>query len=791
MKLLIYVEDPSKNSFLIKGLVLGDVQSGKTANYTAICNKAADTGYKIIIILAGIQENLRKQTQERLDAEFTGRKSEYYLNPTAELGIKNSPVGVGKYGSDSSKKIVAFTSVTKDFDSGVLRSNNLGIENVNCPVVLVVKKNKKILNNLIEWLSINNTLNAKGQIDLPLLLIDDEADNASVNTKELDSLPTAINDCIRRLLGKFSRATYLGITATPFANIFIDPGKDDDLYPSDFIYVLSAPTNYIGADRIFGDDGDFSGMLCPVNEVELEQIFPSKHKSDLVVSELNDELMEAVNYFLLINAIRDLRGDLSTHRSMMIHVSRFTNVQNQIAEILDLWLEQVKSDLRNYSQLDPMEAEKINSIKFLHVVWDKYVLSRDSEVEWEELLNSYLYRAVAPIDVRAVNMKTGASSLDYFSHRNDGLRVIAVGGNSLSRGLTLEGLCVSYFYRNTHMYDTLLQMGRWFGYRPNYADLVKVWMPQEVIDWYSQITRATNELKDEIIEMRNAHQTPREFGLRVRQDPGSLIVTARNKMRTGTTITCPITVSGHLLETPRLKANASILEENEKVFKEFVFKLAFSGERISSNDERARGHYFWQHVSGEVVAQLLQSFEVHPWHLSFNSRALADYIDKHDWKNGWDVVLMNSGEGCAYPGGLICGDEVLQIVHTERRTIKADLSQVSISGTKVRVGSGGCTRIGLTSQEIEQAKNRFKSEHNSKKNVPDRAYLIEERNPILMLHIVQTELDPASLNKDVPEYLFALGVGFPKSEQGTETATYVINTVEVSNWMDFDEENDE
>lgn len=783
--------DPSKNSFLIKGLVLGDVQSGKTANYTAICNKAADTGYKIIIILAGIQENLRKQTQERLDAEFTGRKSEYYLNPTAELGIKNSPVGVGKYGSDSSKKIVAFTSVTKDFDSGVLRSNNLGIENVNCPVVLVVKKNKKILNNLIEWLSINNTLNAKGQIDLPLLLIDDEADNASVNTKELDSLPTAINDCIRRLLGKFSRATYLGITATPFANIFIDPGKDDDLYPSDFIYVLSAPTNYIGADRIFGDDGDFSGMLCPVNEVELEQIFPSKHKSDLVVSELNDELMEAVNYFLLINAIRDLRGDLSTHRSMMIHVSRFTNVQNQIAEILDLWLEQVKSDLRNYSQLDPMEAEKINSIKFLHVVWDKYVLSRDSEVEWEELLNSYLYRAVAPIDVRAVNMKTGASSLDYFSHRNDGLRVIAVGGNSLSRGLTLEGLCVSYFYRNTHMYDTLLQMGRWFGYRPNYADLVKVWMPQEVIDWYSQITRATNELKDEIIEMRNAHQTPREFGLRVRQDPGSLIVTARNKMRTGTTITCPITVSGHLLETPRLKANASILEENEKVFKEFVFKLAFSGERISSNDERARGHYFWQHVSGEVVAQLLQSFEVHPWHLSFNSRALADYIDKHDWKNGWDVVLMNSGEGCAYPGGLICGDEVLQIVHTERRTIKADLSQVSISGTKVRVGSGGCTRIGLTSQEIEQAKNRFKSEHNSKKNVPDRAYLIEERNPILMLHIVQTELDPASLNKDVPEYLFALGVGFPKSEQGTETATYVINTVEVSNWMDFDEENDE
>lgn len=170
--------DPSEKQFLIKGLVLGDVQSGKTANYTAICNKAADTGYRIIIILAGMQENLREQTQERLDAEFTGRKSEYYLDPKAEQGIKNTPVGVGRYGHD--KKIVAFTSVTKDFDSAVLRSNNLGIENVNCPVVLVIKKNKRILNNLIKWLESNNTLNAAGQIELPLLLIDDEADNASV-----------------------------------------------------------------------------------------------------------------------------------------------------------------------------------------------------------------------------------------------------------------------------------------------------------------------------------------------------------------------------------------------------------------------------------------------------------------------------------------------------------------------------------------------------------------------------------------------------------------------------------
>jgi endonuclease len=287
--------DPAEEHFAVKGLVLGDVQSGKTANYTALCNKAADAGYRIIIVLAGMQENLRKQTQERLDAEFSGRRSEYYLNPRAEQGIKNQAFGVGRYGT--ANKIASFTSVTKDFNRGVLRSNGLGVENVNCPVLLVVKKNKGILNNLIQWLSDNNSHNAAGQIDLPLLLIDDEADNASVNTKDEDAAPAAINDCIRRLLLLFSKTTYLGITATPFANIFIDPGNDDDLFPSDFIYALSAPTNYIGADRIFGDYGDAASVLVQIDTPELEKRIPAKHKKEFTVSELPADLYEAVDYF--------------------------------------------------------------------------------------------------------------------------------------------------------------------------------------------------------------------------------------------------------------------------------------------------------------------------------------------------------------------------------------------------------------------------------------------------------------------------------------------------------------
>ena len=778
--------DPEDDRFAIKGLVLGDVQSGKTATYTAICNKAADTGYRIIIILAGIQENLRKQTQERLDEECSGRKSEYYLDPKAEQIIKNQPVGVGKYGK--AKKIASFTSVTKDFDSGVLRSNNLGIENVNCPVILVIKKNKRILNNLIRWLSSNNTHNAEGKIEIPLMLIDDEADNASVNTKDPDSEPAAINDCIRRLLLLFSKTTYLGITATPFANIFIDPDNNEDLFPSDFIYALSAPTDYIGADRIFGDEGDWCSMLKPIDANQLESCLPAKHKKDYTVTNLPDDLYEAANYFLLVNAVRDYRGDKTAHRSMMVHISLYTNVQNQIAEVLGLWLEQVKSDLRNYSKLPAQKAEQIASVRALHYVWEKHNLETVSNISWEELLHSYLYAATAPIDVRAVNMKTGAASLDYFNHKNDGLRVIAVGGNSLSRGLTLEGLCVTYFHRNTKMYDTLLQMGRWFGYRPNYQDLVKIWMSDEAIDWYGQITRAAAELRDEIILMRNAHQTPMDFGLKVRQDPGALIVTARNKMRTATDITMPVTVSGCLLETPRLKASLPILMENEKIFKSFVDSLSKYGERVNDAD-RTKGHYYWEHVPASAIAQLLRDFETHPWHLSFNGRALSEFIESTTWANGWDVVLINSGEGGEYSGGLKCGSETLTLSSTEKRQILVDEKMLSVSQTKVRVGSGGCTRIGLTASEIEAAKRAFMAE-TGKRNVSDKAYLTKDRAPILMLHVLQADYgEPA--HPELPPFLFALGVGFPREDHDTRVVNYKINQVERRNWIDIPDENDE
>lgn len=784
--------DPaSDKGFQIRGLVLGDVQSGKTANYTAICNKAADTGYRIIIVLAGMMENLRKQTQERLDAEFSGRKSEYYLDPKAKQEIKNTAVGVGCYAKG--KKIASFTSVTKDFDIGVLRSNDLALGSVSDPVLLVVKKNKSILNNLIQWLKKNNVDSKTGKIMIPMLLIDDEADNASVNTKSEDDNPAAINACIRELLNIFYQASYLGITATPFANIFIDPDSEDemlgdDLFPKDFIYSLSAPTNYIGAENIFGGGYNSGNVLKELSFDEIDRFFPFKHKKDLPVEELPPSLDEAIAYFLLINAIRDVRGDNTEHRSMMVHVSRFTDVQDRLAALINERVLQIRTDLKSYSQLSADKAEQISNIRYLRKVWEKHNLFATCSVSWDEILKDYLYQAVAPMDVRAVNQKTGAASLDYFNHKNDGLRVIAVGGNSLSRGLTLEGLCVSYFYRKSQMYDTLLQMGRWFGYRPNYEDLFKIWMAKEAIDWYGYITEAANGLKSELAKMKAANQTPMDFGLKVRQDPNSLIVTARNKMRTATSVTIPVTVSGKLLETPRLKVDSGILETNARAFKQFVDCLSVIGRL----DETLK-QYYWHEVPKSAIAQLLRDFETHPWHLTFQGRALADYIEDKMDDAKWDVALVFDGDGESYAEGLKYGNSRLLINTTERRKVIADEKMIRISGTKVRVGSGGCTRVGLSDEQEGIAKKRFQEQEGKKnKGMSDNAYLIKERAPLLMLHIIQVDLDEKdSTNKDVPPFLFALGVGFPYTGAKSKTANYVVNLVELKNWMDPDEGEDE
>lgn len=796
--------------FQRRGLLVGDVQSGKTATYTAICNKAADAGYKVIIVLAGMMENLRVQTQGRLDAEFVGVDSRYTLDKKASNEKRNTPVGVGIIPPrNPDKKIAYFTSVATDFKKSIVKSFGLSLRNYNGTALFVVKKNKSVLTNLCAWLVENNADVKNGLIDLPLLLIDDEADNASINTNSEENDPTAINAAIRNILNAFRQASYLGITATPFANIFIDPDSDTayrDLFPKDFITVLPTPTLYIGADKIFGcgdadewdknerNEGEYGSSLIPIDNDEQEPFFVFKHKKDLAdrLEDLPGSLLEAIRYFILATSITDHRKDAKEHRSMLVNVSRFTKVQEKTAKIIKKYISQIQSDLENYAQLPAEEALKIQSIALLKKTWDEYKLYNIAKIDWDNVLKCYLFNSARRIEVRSVNQKNGAASLDYYSYKDIGMRVIAVGGNSLSRGITLEGLCVSYFYRNTMMYDTLLQMGRWFGYRPNYSDLFKIWMAEEVIDWYGYITDAVNELKVEFERMKDQHLTPNDFGLKVRQAPCSLLVTAKNKMRTGKTFARPITVAGRLVETARLRADKDTIDANELLCRNFLEQISNEPDVKDVYYDDFTKAFVWHDVPKTFVADLVKNFITHPWNLNFQSLALSEYILEKMDTRAWDVAIPQ-GEDKGVFVELELGNKRINVIPEGRSMPHSPsvLNMLRVSDHHVRVGQGGCTKVGLNSDTIKAIRDKAKTENAT---ITDTSYLIKDRHPLLLIHVLENTTPLDRRNPNDPNIAFALSLGFPcvsTNEKETKKATYVVNIRELSNWVDIEDEGDD
>ena len=764
--------DPKSDApFSRKGLVLGDVQSGKTVNFTAVCNKAVDSGYRIIILLSGTIETLRKQTQHRVDLEFAGIDS---YNQFRKQNQSELP-GVSRFGKGP---VVAFTTNRSDFSAHALDVNNMSLHTVDTrvPIFFVVKKNVRILRNLLDWLKNPQNIGANDRIDLPMLLIDDEADNAGVNVNnDPDEDPTQTNARIRELLKLFNKVSYVAVTATPFANIFINPDTDsemyeDDLFPRDFIYVLSPPTStqsirdysaYIGASQVFGETS-FSSMIVPLEDIE--PILPKKHKKEFPFSELPLSLEEAIAYFCLANEIRDIRGDNTTHRSMLIHISHFKNLHEKIEVKVSEFFNAIKYAVQNYAQLDLKQAMNIPEIKFLNSVWEKYHLSEVSSVGWDFFLKG-LYPSIAPICIQIVNSNGGA--LDYDGNKEHGLRVIAIGGNCLSRGLTLEGLMVSYFRRNTMMYDTLLQMGRWFGFRPGYADLCKIWMSTEAKEWFQQITESYVELKNEIRVMREQGLTPKDFGLKVRMHPGALIPTARNKMRTAQVLTRPVNIAGRLLETPRLRSAS--LQHTEKTMRSFVNKLDSIGLRDSS-----KSVYFWKGVDSNAIADFLRNFPTDPWNLMFRGADIAEYIDKNP--ACWDVAIME-GKGSVYK----FNDSIE--IKTEGRVVQEENGILKISGKSVRVGAGGAGKVGLSPKQIEYIEKKYAlakaNDPTMGDEVPDNWYFKIQRPPILMLHVIEKKGHPGN-------FVFAIGTGFPGGENNTVYVTYTVNLVE---WRQYYEEN--
>lgn len=727
-----------------RGLVVGDVQSGKTATYTALTCKAADAGYRLIVLMTGTLENLRRQTQQRLDEGFVGLDSSEKLQK-AQIA-KNNAVGVGVI--DNRRVAGVFTSRSKDFSKVLLNSLGFRLDAFQEPVLLVVKKNARIIENLHSWLEGYNA-GPDGRIGAPILLIDDEADSASINTADPSRDPTAINRRVRQLLQLFHRSTYVGFTATPFANVFVDPDTEDemlgdDLFPSDFIYALEAPSNYIGAQVIFSDA--LPGVLSNDDAVDW---YPPKHESTHTPTGLPPSLLEAVRSFFISSTIRDLRTERSPHRSMLVNVSRFTAVQNATRDLIYEYATTLQRDIRSYSQLAAADAMLNDSLKDLRTTFEDQF--KDLGASWEEVRHQ-LHASTSPITVRSVNQSASAASLDYSSYGAAGLRVIAVGGDSLSRGLTLEGLSTSYFFRSAQAYDTLLQMGRWFGYRDGYADVCRVWLTDEAVHWYSHISMASEELRGEFRRMRALDLTPKDFGLKVRAHPDALTVTARNKMRFAEDFVREISLSANGVETARLLASSAQIDANAERVKAFIERMGAAGFEVEDSEW---GSKIWRAVPKELVAGLLAQFETHPRVFDFQGDAIAEFLEatKLPALDAWDVVVPQGNGDPEEFAGITVRPQVRSILP------KPGDSSLLVSGAKARVGSRGVEREGMSRAEVDAVEATFKG-----KNIPDREYRLKRRRPLLLLHVLRgiTGKEKTPFRPAPAPPLVALGLSFPE-----------------------------
>ncbi len=795
-KLTDLLGDSSRDvAYSRRGLIIGDVQSGKTANYLGLICKAVDAGYKVVVLMTGTIEKLRKQTQMRVDEGFVGADSDAMV----KMLENGQVIGVGKY--DSSIRPMVLTSTADDFKQQ--NANNLGFDlrNINGPVIFVVKKNSSILKRLNKWLT---TFNQNGQqkIRQSILMLDDEADNASVNTNKDEDTPTAINGQIRDLVSKFEKSSYVGFTATPFANIFIDPDSydamlEEDLFPKDYIYSLNAPSNYTGARNIFAEDGNASYMLVEIddnfrNPQSIEFILPLKHKSSIHVRELPKDLKTAIEAFVLANTMEDLMGLSDNHRSMLINVSRFTAVQEEVSGLVNEYLKNIQSACKLYCKLPTDKALQDIYIKQLKETFE--VIYSTVDFEWEEV-QTQLYNSCGSIMVQTINQRNG-QNLNYDDYPH-GLRLIAVGGMSLSRGLTLEGLVISYFYRNSRMYDTLMQMGRWFGYRGKYAELCRIWMSDDSIEWYRYISQATDELREEVKRFEDSGLTPKDFGLRVRSDLTALIVTARNKMRSTEEMECAISFSGVYIDTPEIYADLDKNRRNLESVNSLIKTCMEYGDEYTPKAEEGN-QYIIRSVPVQVILEFLNEIEVSPKNEKFNTTAVRRFIKEYrgeELKN-WDIAFA-SGKS---EREIVLYNSTKYHCVSRSFSIENDGKILKMSGSKKHLAGGGDAAAALSKEKVREIK-----ENSQKSNLAPNDYFTGvDRNPLLTIFAVELnecrKSESAEQEKKIQEqyledYVIGFGIGIPSlSDQETKYVKYVLNKVAkqqiFEDELDFEEDDD-
>ena len=678
--ILSHLEDPLRvGDWDRRGMIMGSVQSGKTANYTGLICKAIDAGYRLIVVLAGVHNSLRSQTQYRLNEEILG----YDLDKVQEFHGQAARIGVRAMFADH-RIVQTLTSSNErgDFKKAVAEQAGIIPSPEGSPIIMIIKKHVSILKNLNAWATsiIGETDDTGRRIvtNVPLLVIDDECDYASVNTRKVvldengnvdaECDPAKTNLRIRELLSAFRKSAYIGYTATPFANIFIHhdmwhPTYGEDLFPRNFIINLPRPTNYIGPEQVFGlEEHTTAGITNRDPSVLVQYVedsddaIPAKHNKQLEVTELPVSLEKAIQGFLLSCAVRRLRNSLPVHDSMLIHVTRFTWVQERIQILVEQSLRRYVDRIRSRSDKleDFRELWETNFVPISRLMQDEPGVSVH---DWRTIVEN-LYPVAGRIKVLRIN----GSSEDALTYRHTelatrqrleqgddvpweerGEHVIAIGGDKLSRGLTLDGLTVSYYLRASKMFDTLMQMGRWFGYRDGYIDVCRIHTTHELAEWYRFIASASMELRQELDYMALINAEPKDFGLKVMDHPGQLAITSAGKRRNAEML--DLSYSGRISETVVFDLRHST--NNLAALSSLLKSLRDEG---SPGLTTSKGNLHWKNVSPDTIIRYLHNYKtqdeaarvVDPGKIAlFIEQQLIQ--DKGDLTT-WDVVIVKRHE---------------------------------------------------------------------------------------------------------------------------------------------------
>ena len=699
------LEDPrpgGPSHFQVRGLVVGYVQSGKTANFSAVIAKAYDAGYRIVIVLSGLHNSLRRQTQLRLEDE---------------LGLVRATSrrpGVGLADDDHQITRLTRPDTLGDFDQGTADASVLSS---GARTLLVMKKNASVLRRLDSWLK------DRSPVGPPVLIIDDEADQASINTGgnrtgtaeeeedpgdvlDLDpsdvdpapdgatagatpsraqlaeeSNPSIINGLMRGLLKRMNRAAYIGYTATPFANVLIGHEDTDaevggDLYPNDFILNLPRPPGYVGAERLFGRtalSGEAHGVealdvIREVPEHEARPLLPRRHEPP--PTRIPPSLDAALLDFLLATAARDTRTRSRPAASMLIHTSQRTAPQDALAHLVEDRLASLRqqwfygmdtSDVRARLQKRWSDFSRVSA-----------EMDPDRTLDFADIEPALGRVFKDSLPVMILHSHSG-QELDY--EHNPDQRAVLIGGNKLSRGLTLEGLLVSYYVRPANAYDTLLQMGRWFGFRENYVDLTRLYTTTALSDNFRDLATCEEELRQEIRRYEQLGETPADFGPRIRLHP-AMAITGRGRMGSARTVVYDYAMrlqqtSAFALEDP------DWLQHNIEATRRFVSALGWPGDT-----GRNRG-LTWENVGWSSVADFLDDYNTYEGSTRFIAPALRDHITilatQHRELTRWTVVIR--GLRTTDPA---LGDEDLGIVGGGR---VACISRTRVAGSTTSIGT--------------------------------------------------------------------------------------------------------